>query len=316
MTADVGTGIPLSLDRSTPPDNWTGTALQQLLGKIGDIGTGTAGLFEHAQLGLENLLNPYVWAGEEPKRTKLPVAPGLQAAGDAATFATGGLTSSLFPAAGAIRQGMQWAAPAARETAREATAAFPGLLADDAGTLNLRRGLTPRQLQSQTLTLDRPMSAAPDLPVGEYPTAPGHNLGPRMDPEPFAPPVPAARERQVAPRIPASRGERVGAVQDRYAKTHGWTQGPQRRFWEEPAYQAFKVDDLPRAPRPGEVRSTAEIGPGWKPLFGPGSILGSLLGLIGGGAAAGNAEAALPAAPGQAQRPDALRGLLQSLGAY
>jgi hypothetical protein len=79
-----------------------------------------------------------------------------------------------------------------------------------------------------------------------------------------------------AAELLATLGERVDAVNQHYAKTYGWTYGPQRRFWEEPAYKAFRLDNIPQAPRPGEIRPTAEVGPGWKPLFGPGSLLGSL----------------------------------------
>jgi hypothetical protein len=90
-----------------------------------------------------------------------------------------------------------------------------------------------------------------------------------------------------AAELLATLGEKVSAINDRYAKDYGWTQGPQRRFWEEPAYQSFKVapEDLGRAPRPGEIRPSSEAGPNWRPLFGPGSVLGSLLAMIGGGSA-------------------------------
>jgi hypothetical protein len=53
-----------------------------------------------------------------------------------------------------------------------------------------------------------------------------------------------------AAELLATLGPRIAAVNERYAKNYGWTHGPQRRFWEEPAYQQFKVDDL-RPPRPG-----------------------------------------------------------------
>lgn len=79
-----------------------------------------------------------------------------------------------------------------------------------------------------------------------------------------------------AAELLATLGPRLDAVDQQFAKTHGWTYGPQRRFWEEPAYQAFRLDTIPNTPRPGELRSTAQIGPNWRPLFGPGSLLGSL----------------------------------------
>lgn len=82
-----------------------------------------------------------------------------------------------------------------------------------------------------------------------------------------------------AAELLATLGPRVDAVNQAYAQRYGWTAGPQRRFWEEPAYQEFRLDQVPRPPRPGEVKPATDIPAGWKPLFGPGSILGGLAGL-------------------------------------
>ena len=117
--------IPLSLDRTPVNDPYTGTALQSLMTKLGDIGTAIPGLVERAQLGGMNALGMRQADGDI-YRSKLPVAPGIEALGDTANFATGGLQSSLFPAAGAYRE-------AARYAAREAAAALPALMADEFG---------------------------------------------------------------------------------------------------------------------------------------------------------------------------------------
>lgn len=134
---DVGSDtIPLSLDRTQVNDPYTGTALQQLLGKLGDVGTAIPGLVERAQLGGMNALRMRQ-PGGDIYRSKLPVAPGIEALGDIANFATGGLQSSLFPRGGAYREAARYALPKSAEIGREISAAFPGLLADEAGTLRI-----------------------------------------------------------------------------------------------------------------------------------------------------------------------------------
>ena len=193
QTADVGTGIPLSLDRAPAPDTGEGTAWNQLKQAPGDILTAALGLLERAQLGGMNALGMRQEDGDI-YRAKLPVEPGLRAAEGAATFATGGLANSLFPVAGTLRAGAGYAFPAARETAREATAAVPGLLADEGGALTLRQ-LQRRQIEERRRMAGSPLAGVSEDAVGGPPLSPleappppiGSNFGPPIEGVPQTP---------------------------------------------------------------------------------------------------------------------------------
>jgi hypothetical protein len=155
-TQDVGTGIPLD-PRSPVQNPQQASALDDLMAAIGGVGTFGAGLAERANKGALNALG-FRAPGGDIYRADIPVDEGMRMLEGGLTAATGGLTSSLFPAAGMLRAGGQYAGQLGGATAREAATAVPGLLADEAGALRL----TPRQLKQQTITLDTPLASAPE----------------------------------------------------------------------------------------------------------------------------------------------------------
>lgn len=146
QAVDVGTGIPISLDRSAPPDTGVlglpaDTMLDKLLSAAGDIGTAIVGVGEQAIAGAENVVRPL---GSEIRRTQIPIAPGARAAEGALTFATGGLTSPLTTPMAAARAARP-AAQAAGNVSRETSAAMPALMADVRGGVPLRVAARDRE---------------------------------------------------------------------------------------------------------------------------------------------------------------------------
>lgn len=143
-SVDVGTGIPLSLDRSPaqmPPD----TLLDHILSGASDIAQGLGGLAERARLGALNTLKApgQLKTGDEPLRAEVPLERGARAGEGLATFATGGL---LSPVGAEIRQAAAAARPVARaaaEVSRETSAAMPALMADVRGGVAPPAGAIP-----------------------------------------------------------------------------------------------------------------------------------------------------------------------------
>jgi hypothetical protein len=130
QTAVGADSITPSFDRPTVPDTGVGTYWQNATQAADDIGTAAAGLAERFNKGALNTLG-FRQPGGDIYRGEIPVGPGLQRAGDVATFATGGLANSLYPTAGALRAGAQYAVP---------PGTMPGLLADEMGGIRAFHG--------------------------------------------------------------------------------------------------------------------------------------------------------------------------------
>jgi hypothetical protein len=188
------------------PSNQGGSAIDNLLTKLGDIGWAGAGIAERFNLAGANLLNPLVWTGEEkPQGGQILVAPGLAAAGDAATFLTGGLVSPLS-AAGTISQGMRFARTAPKDAV---TTLLDKLPAYDPNTLTIggmagmTRGLTPAQLAQRRRMEQRRMMGyglepEPLPPLETPPPAIGSNTA-----QFSVPPVPGTQLPPVGQMDPA-----------------------------------------------------------------------------------------------------------------
>jgi hypothetical protein len=141
--------IPLSLDRTPAPDTGQGTWWSNARQAAGDIGTAATGLAERFNKGVANTLG-FRQPGGDIYRAEIPVGPGLERAGDVLNFATGGLQSSLFPAAGSYREAARFAAPAAREAARDVLPELQRLVGDEAGAVRLP-GLSGAPPQIKTM---------------------------------------------------------------------------------------------------------------------------------------------------------------------
>jgi hypothetical protein len=172
--------IPLSLDRTPVPDTGQGTWWSNARQAAGDIGTAAAGLAERFNKGVANTLG-FRQPGGDIYRAEIPVQPGLERAGDVATFATGGLANSLFPAAGAYREAARFAAPAAREASRDVLPALQRLVSDEAGAVPLPRRLTRNLITVPEGLPPEGVPTAAAAPLPELETASpmmGHNNPP------------------------------------------------------------------------------------------------------------------------------------------
>jgi hypothetical protein len=78
-----------------------------------------------------------------------------------------------------------------------------------------------------------------------------------------------------AAELLATLGKRVAEVDDRYAAQHGWTHGPQTRWWEDPQHQGLLQDVIPNPPRPGGIFRAGSQPPG-PDYFGAGGVLDRL----------------------------------------
>jgi hypothetical protein len=83
-----------------------------------------------------------------------------------------------------------------------------------------------------------------------------------------------------AAEVLATLGPRIDAVNQWAQGKFGWT-GYKPGFWNNQAYDPYRLDSIPKTPKPGEVPATSTVAPGWPKLFGPGGILPGL-GAIGG----------------------------------
>jgi hypothetical protein len=63
---------------------------------------------------------------------------------------------------------------------------------------------------------------------------------------------------RAAAELLATLGPRVAAVEDRFAKAHGWTVNPGSRIWTRPGFETFAKDVVPSPVRPWELGYPAQ----------------------------------------------------------
>jgi hypothetical protein len=56
-------------------------------------------------------------------------------------------------------------------------------------------------------------------------------------------------ERRAAELL-ATLGPRISAVEEAFAKSHGWTPNRESRIWEHPSFQGYQRDLIPAPPQP------------------------------------------------------------------
>ena len=168
--------IPFNTDMTPVPDTGRGTYWDNARQAASDIYTAGAGLAERFNKGTMNML------GFRPGPSQIEVGPGLARAADAATFLTGGLTSSLAPAGVSYRAAANYAAPAAREAAGDVLPMMQNLLADEAGALRMSRAQR-QQAMLRPVPEGLPEGAPAAGPAPEVTATPsmmGHNRPPAL----------------------------------------------------------------------------------------------------------------------------------------
>jgi hypothetical protein len=241
-------------DMTPVPDTGRGTWWDNARQAAGDIGTAATGLAEGFNKGVLNTLGLRL-PGSDIYRTEIPVAPGLARAGDVATFATGGLANSLFPAAGAYRAATGYAANAGRALAesplgRSVARTAEELIADTQGSVPRRRGtpITMAPSVEEAAAARAAERATPEMPAEAAPVAKEAEA------------VPAAREAEA--KVPVPEGVRAPGVAPEAPTPPGALppEGVPRAAAEAPAPAGVRPPEA-ALPEPGTAPAAAAIPP-------------------------------------------------------